>query len=89
MIVAIDEKSLAEHGHWPWTRDKLALMLEQLFAYGVTVVGFDMVFAERDMSSDVDLLRRLGAEQQDRGLYRRGWTSSSRCWIVTRCSQRR
>ena len=71
VIVAIDEKSLAEHGHWPWTRDKLALLLEQLTAYGVSVVGFDMVFAERDMTSDLDMLRRLGAEQQDQAFVAR------------------
>ena len=45
VIVAIDETSLNRHGHWPWTRDKLALLLEQMFAYGVMVVGFDILFA--------------------------------------------
>ena len=29
IIVAVDEPSLAVHGHWPWTRDKLALLLQQ------------------------------------------------------------
>jgi len=71
VIVAIDEASLAEHGHWPWTRDKLALLLEQLFEYGVAVVGFDMVFAERDESADVDILRRLGSQQQDTAFLQR------------------
>jgi len=65
VIVAIDEASLAVHGHWPWTRDKLALLLEQLFTYGVKVVGFDMVFAERDESADFDILRALGTQAQD------------------------
>jgi adenylate cyclase len=71
IIVAIDEKSLEEHGHWPWTRDKLALLLEQLFAGGVTVVGFDMVFAERDESADVDMLRALGGQENDTRFLRR------------------
>ena len=31
VIVDIDERSLSAEGHWPWDRDKLALMLHQLF----------------------------------------------------------
>ena len=65
VIVAIDEPSLEIHGHWPWTREKLSLLLEQLFAHGVTVVGFDMVFPERDDIADMDVLRRLAAERED------------------------
>jgi adenylate cyclase len=65
VIVAIDEASLEALGHWPWTREKLALMVEQMFAYGVTVVGFDALFAERDESADVDLLRELATRDGD------------------------
>ncbi|NNJ65178.1 MAG: adenylate/guanylate cyclase domain-containing protein [Xanthomonadales bacterium] len=71
VIIAVDEASLAEHGHWPWTRDKLAGLLDQLFAHGVKVVGFDMVFAERDLSADVDTLRLLGQQNQDAAFVRR------------------
>ncbi len=60
VIVDIDEKSLAEEGRWPWGRDRLALMLDQLFdAYGAAVVGFDVVFAERDDSSGIKVLKEL------------------------------
>jgi adenylate cyclase len=65
VIVAIDEPSLEIHGHWPWTREKLALLLDQLFAHGVAVVGFDMVFPERDDIADLGILRQLAAERQD------------------------
>jgi adenylate cyclase len=65
VIVAIDEASLQVHGHWPWTRDKLALLVEQMFDYGVAVAGFDMVFAERDESADVDLLQTLAPGPED------------------------
>ncbi|MDD9893623.1 MAG: CHASE2 domain-containing protein, partial [Gammaproteobacteria bacterium] len=41
VIVDIDEKSIAELGHWPWSRDVLAKMLDMLFSeYGVNVGGF-------------------------------------------------
>lgn len=65
VIVAIDEPSLEQHGHWPWTRDKLALLTEQLFAHGAAVVGFDVLFAERDESADVSLLHSLAAGPED------------------------
>ena len=65
VIVAIDEASLEVHGHWPWTRDKLALMVEQMFSYGVAVVGFDIMFAERDESADVDNLYTLASGPED------------------------
>ena len=49
VIVDIDENSLAEVGRWPWGRDKLATIVENLFDhYQADVVGFDIVFAEKD-----------------------------------------
>jgi len=64
VIVDIDEKSLAVEGRWPWRRDKLALMLDQLFDYyNVGIVGFDVVFPERDESSGLGMLRQLGDNQ--------------------------
>ena len=68
-ILDIDEKSLAERedggeGHWPWPRDRLAVLLDKLFErYQVLIVGFDVVFAERDESSGIRVLDRLSAQQ--------------------------
>ena len=65
VILDIDEKSLRERenggeGHWPWPRDRIALLLDKLFdRYGIAVVGFDVVFAERDESSGIRVLERL------------------------------
>jgi adenylate cyclase len=43
VIVDIDETSLAEVGRWPWGRDKLATMVDNLFSlYEAEVVGFDI-----------------------------------------------
>jgi adenylate cyclase len=69
VILDIDEKSLAERekggeGRWPWPRDRLAAMVDKLFdKYQVAVVGFDVVFAERDESSGIRVLERLGARE--------------------------
>ena len=57
VIVDIDERSLSAEGHWPWGRDKLALMLHQLFSrYRVRVVGFDVAFSETDANSSLPVL---------------------------------
>jgi adenylate cyclase len=64
VIIDIDEKSLAAEGRWPWRRDKLGTMLDQLFDhYKVGIVGFDIVFAERDESSGLGILRELGQKE--------------------------
>jgi adenylate cyclase len=60
VILDIDEKSLIAEGHWPWSRDKLAVLVRQLFdRYHVRVAGFDVAFAERDTSSGIEVLDRL------------------------------
>jgi adenylate cyclase len=64
VILDIDEKSLKEEGRWPWGRDRLALLMDKLFdKYGIAVVGFDVVFAERDESSGLKVLQKLGQNQ--------------------------
>ena len=65
VILDIDEKSLKEReqggeGHWPWPRDRLALLMDKLFdKYQIEVLGFDVVFPERDESSAVRVLDQL------------------------------
>src|ERR1700747_2016182 len=60
VILDIDEKSLGKLGRWPWSRDKIATLIDKLFnEYGVVIVGFDVVFAEPDDSSGMDSLNKL------------------------------
>jgi len=60
VIVDIDEKSLGEIGQWPWPRNRLAELMDDLFArQKVALVGFDVVFAEPDESSGLKRLRQL------------------------------
>jgi hypothetical protein len=59
-ILDIDEASLKSVGRWPWSRDTMTALVEQLFdRYGVAAVGFDVVFAEPDTSSGLDTLKQL------------------------------
>lgn len=62
VIVDIDERSLREVGRWPWPRDVIARLVERLFEdYGIRTIGFDVVFAERDESSGLQVLDRLAS----------------------------
>jgi len=64
VIVDLDEKSLAEEGHWPWPRPRLATLVERLFdQYHVGIVGFDVVFAESDTSSGITTINSLATQQ--------------------------
>ena len=67
VIVDIDEKSLNAEGRMPWSRNKMALLVRQLFdTYKIRVAGFDIVFAEPDISSGLASLEQLGrAELKD------------------------
>lgn len=60
VIIDIDEKSLQAEGRWPWGRNKLANLVNTLFDdYQIKVLGFDMVFAEKDESSGLQHLNAI------------------------------
>ncbi len=65
VIVDIDERSLAEHGRWPWDRATIAALVEALVDRGgAAVVGLDILFAERQEGGDGDArLARTLAER--------------------------
>jgi CHASE2 domain-containing sensor protein/signal transduction histidine kinase len=59
LIIAIDNRSLAELGRWPWSRARHTLLMEQLIAGGVRAVGYDVLFLEPYVDPEVD--EALGA----------------------------
>ena len=62
VIVDIDERSLAEIGRWPWSRDRLAQLVQDvLVTHRASVLGFDIVFAEPDRSSGLHRLQQLAS----------------------------
>ncbi len=65
VIIDIDEQSLQKLGQWPWSRDKVATILENLSSYGVGIVGLDVVFAEADNSSPKLVLEKLGRFEEN------------------------
>ena len=60
IIIDIDEPSLTAEGRWPWSRNKIAKLVENLFIdYQISMLGFDIVFAEPDSSSGLPILENL------------------------------
>jgi adenylate cyclase len=51
VIVDIDEKSLHTLGQWPWERNVVAQMVQNLSNAGAGIIGLDIVFSEADKSS--------------------------------------
>jgi adenylate cyclase len=73
VIVAIDEKSVRAEGLWPWSRAKLARLVDELARGGVRAVGFDMIWAEDDqmgrrMARVASLLEQVRSEDQSPAL---------------------
>jgi signal transduction histidine kinase len=55
MVVAVDERSLAREGAWPWDREKIAGLVDRIAATpGVDVIALDILLSE-ERPGDGDL----------------------------------
>ena len=64
VIVDIDEKSLAQVGRFPWSRDIQADLVTRLTTqYKAAAIGFDISFPEPDNSSGYKVLEKLSREE--------------------------
>lgn len=59
VIADIDNTSLKELGQWPWPRTQLARFVRNVLEDDARVVGFDIVFPEKDRMSMKDWFRRM------------------------------
>ncbi|NLI29986.1 MAG: adenylate/guanylate cyclase domain-containing protein [Nitrospiraceae bacterium] len=48
VIAAIDEKSISRLGRWPWSRERLAQLVDRLHGYGAEIVVFDIILSEKE-----------------------------------------
>lgn len=62
LIVDIDERSLQLEGQWPWSRYKLASLIERLHAAGAAVIVLDMTFPEPERHPIDEIQQRLGGK---------------------------
>jgi adenylate cyclase len=61
-IAAIDEKSLAKLGRWPWSRATFAELVQRLDELGAKVIAFDVFFSERESArADGQFARAIAA----------------------------
>src|SRR5687767_3202787 len=78
-ILDIDEKSLNAEGRWPWGRNKLAVLVRQLFEhYKIRTVGFDVAFAEPDTSSGLASLEELARTERKDDPQFQAWLEKAR-----------
>lgn len=60
VIVDIDDPSLQQFGQWPWSRDTLARLTDELMVrQQAAVLGYDVLFVEADGSTGLATLRGL------------------------------
>jgi adenylate cyclase len=59
VVAAIDEKSLAAEGRWPWPRARIAALVDALSRDGARVIGFDVVFSDADEDPRLALVDRI------------------------------
>ncbi len=62
VIAAIDEKSLAAMGRWPWSRGVIANLVRKLDELGARVIAFDVFFAEPENRNVLEQIRQLENE---------------------------
>jgi adenylate cyclase len=76
VVVAIDERSLALHGQWPWPRDRVADLVERIAAGKPHVLGMDIFFPEPDRYSPGAIAARLEGKAPDVAARLRGMPSN-------------
>ncbi|MFL2724917.1 MAG: CHASE2 domain-containing protein [Gammaproteobacteria bacterium] len=62
VIIDIDDRSLAEIGQWPWSRNQLASLTNQ--TYAAAALGFDIVFAEPDRTNPKNLIANYALNEE-------------------------
>ncbi|MFN8945469.1 MAG: CHASE2 domain-containing protein, partial [Pseudobdellovibrionaceae bacterium] len=68
VLVAIDEDSLRHVGRWPWSRDIMSQLTQNLIAHGASAIGFDIIFSEPEKANpENDLaLAKVISENSDK-----------------------
>ncbi len=64
-ILAIDERSIAEFGRWPFSRRYYAQAFDNLKKLGVRSIGFDAIFSEPERTANEDFQPIFQSLQKD------------------------
>src|SRR5262249_33168944 len=68
VIVAVDEKSVAALGRWPWPRSILARLVTALSERGAKVIAIDFLLSEPELSGELRAADRLTTRLDGLGL---------------------
>src|SRR3954465_3084589 len=66
-VIAIDDLSLANMGRWPWSRDKLAKMVDLLAGAKAKVIGNTVLLSEAQLDPGYQYIQKLLDIAQKRG----------------------
>ena len=58
-LVLIDDKSIAELGRWPWSRSRLATIVQRFRVAGARVIAFDILFSAPEEHPARDAVQAL------------------------------
>lgn len=84
-IVNIDDKSIHKLGQWPWPRHIIAEMITILKDNGAKLIGFDMVFSEKEQNPGIKEIKKLYSEILERN---KGYTPGYKDkWILSKLKE--
>ncbi|MBN1687740.1 MAG: adenylate/guanylate cyclase domain-containing protein [Candidatus Omnitrophica bacterium] len=58
-IIDLDDETLSRIGQWPWSRTRVAELVEKLDHLGAAVISFDIVFAEPDRTTPARIIDQI------------------------------
>lgn len=64
-ILTIDEKAIEKYGRWPWPREIVAKVIDEVIEGGAKLVAFDIIFSE-PQNSQLKSLDKLNKKLTDR-----------------------
>lgn len=67
VLVSIDEKSIDLVGRWPWSREVVAQLIDDVNALGAYTIGLDIIFSEPQPSSISNVLNLDTWSEDERG----------------------
>ncbi|SIQ87767.1 CHASE2 domain-containing protein [Marinobacterium stanieri] len=51
-LIDIDDSTLEQEGRWPWSRDRIAVLIERILDQQPALVGIDILFPDHSSSSE-------------------------------------
>ncbi len=70
-IVAIDEKSIAEKGRWPWDRETTAALVKAVSSLSPKVIAIDIIFSEPDKDGAMQVIGEVREGVNEEGYSKR------------------